>query len=248
MSQLNAHFSLIKYYAIAELRARKLNALYIVIEPIFLFSIYYFLLFALMGSRSAETIWSLICGIFIFHSFRGVADEIMMSKEKFRGIMAVSDIPTHSMIVVRAGVGIFKSATQMLVLVCILTAFGQFNPGWSFLPFYMLLNVAAGGIGLLGLVLRSWSNDFHYLFNEGFRVLFFTSGVIFTTDTLSAELNQYLGLNPILVGIDMVRRNIIGEPSFAAVNPLIIAGFAFAVATAGLVAVRTNGIRIRNAQ
>lgn len=149
-------------------------------------------------------------------------------------------------IAIRTLVAFGKGFGQLCILLAILIWFDKLHMNATFFIATGLLTGLGLGIGCVGLVLRSVSEDLHYLINEGFRVLFFTSGILFNADNLPEVIKPYIAFHPILGAIETFRRGLTGAVSFD-----IQWGFLFSLTLFGLVlgwiALALGGRRIRNA-
>lgn len=202
------------FYFFADLRRRKLGFLFVFIEPLVLFAIYYGLLYLLLGSRSEELLWHFIVGLFGFQLIRLLAEEVISTKEKTSGIMSVMHVSLVKAISIRTLVAFGKGFGQLCILFVILFFFDKLHLNATIIIAVPIMIGLGLGIGCVGLALRSFSEDLHYLINEGFRVLFFTSGVLFNAENLPEVIEPYATFHPILVAIETFRRGVTGTVSF----------------------------------
>jgi ABC-type polysaccharide/polyol phosphate export permease len=242
-----ALLSLVRYYTLANYRTRKLNMLYLIVEPAVQFAVYYVLLYLVMGRRSEEMIWHFIVGIFVFGIFRNISGAVSGARQKYGGIIANSDISIADSVLVNGGVAMVNTILQLTMLIVFVLAFGKldFNP--MFFVYCAILVVFSIGYGLIGLVLRAWFMDLAYFYSETYRIFFFTSGLLFTGLTMPSVLVPYANYHPLLVGVDYVRRTILGEPGFE-VQLTFYLWITLAVFVLGVVLLRLFHRRVRNVQ
>jgi ABC-type polysaccharide/polyol phosphate export permease len=242
-----ALLSLVRYYTLANYRTRKLNMAYLIVEPAVQFAVYYVLLYLVMGRRSEEMIWHFIVGIFVFGIFRNISGAVSGARQKYGGIIANSDISIADSVLVNGGVAMVNTVLQLVMLIVFVQAFGKLDFSPMFFVYCGILVVFSIGYGLIGLVLRAWFMDLAYFYSESYRIFFFTSGLLYTGLTMPSVLVPYANYHPLLVGIEFVRRSVLGEPSFD-VGITFYLWTTLVILILGIVLLRLFHRRVRNVQ
>jgi len=234
------------YYFLADMRKRRLGFVALLIEPFGSFCIYYFFLYMVMGRKSAELIWHFMVGIFILSSMREMSNEVSSARNKGLGVTSVTPVPLHDIIVIRMIVALLNALIILTVMAGILIIFGQFATNWMLLSNFLIIMFMGFALGLFFLSLRTYFADFEIAVGMFFRLVFFTSGILFMGSTVAPGILQYVINSPFLIAIAEMRGSLMGDPGFENYNRLLLLAFFAFMLPISVIMYRVSKVRLRN--
>ncbi len=248
-SHLNRGWAILQlgfYYFLADMRKRRLGIFALMLEPIGTFIIYYFLLYILMDARSEQTLWHFLSGIFIMTAMRAVSNEVAEARSKGIGITSVSSIPLLDIISIRTIVGVLNGCILLAVLCVILAIFGRLDLNFMLPVHAIYLWILGFSLGLVFLSLKAFFSDIDILIGMFFRVVFLTSGILFSADTISPGILKFVIHNPFLIVFAEMRGSITGDPGFSGYNEYLPLALAAVALVAGVSMFNAFRVRLRN--
>ncbi len=207
--------SVIRALVLRELRTsygarRYFGLVWILVEPVIHIAVFWILFTAIRrGVPYGMSIpVFLLSGFFPFMLFSGIAMRCMTAIEGGRVLLYYKQVTPIDLILARAFLHTVTMAVVFLILISVTSFLGyevSIADGLEIAAGLALLVVLGLGVGL---VIASWSIVFPLLptiIHPLFRLLYFTSGLFFTVESVPPIVREELLYNPIMHLIDKVR-------------------------------------------
>jgi len=209
---LNARYrDLILYKALADLRAEAartyIGFLWWVLDPLIFMAIFYVVFGLLLKRGTPDFISFLLVGLV---SWRWLQNTIIHSATSIlggRGLMQQVYVPKIVFPLVVILTDLVKFGVVLGLLLIYLWLAG-FSIGWTYLALPILLLaqfLLIVGLTLLVAALVPFAPDLKYLVEHSLQILFYFSGIFFSSSTISGNYKTYFYLNPMASIIEAYR-------------------------------------------
>ncbi len=238
LEKLNRYKDIIAYRTLAHLKSESrqnyLGYFWFLMEPALATGILYFIFGILLNNKSGEFVVFLLIGMAIWQWFEASTIEGMVGLKSKLHIMQHIRLPKYIFPMVHIAVSTCKFCFVGVIVIVFAYLFG-FPPNKMFIyiPLLVLIQLLLIlGITLPLAVLSAYFGDTNKLVASLLRLLFYVSGIFFSTDIVPDSLKFYFYMNPI-AGLIEGHRKIILEQSPPNFNLLLYA-FVFGLITFSL--------------
>ena len=233
-------FDLIKFYNLLamytgfkleeESRRSYLGYLWWIIEPLLNVAIYYLLFKVILERGSEDYIQFLFLGIIVWRWLSGAI--LKSSNSIIAQINLIKKININKILFPLSEVlsVTWKFLVIFIITVCIYSIFYKVTVNYIYLPLAVLSMFALiSGTSVFFAAITPLFPDIKLFLPHFFRLLFYPSGILFSVDSLPDKLQFYVGLNPLVGGIQGFRKILIygDAPEFMNLLLLFSLGLAF---------------------
>lgn len=183
-----------------------------------------------------------LIGVLPFFMYQQSFNQALGAMTSFRGVFNYREVRPIDIILVRGAIEFVLLGFVLMLTILGLHFFHQpvdFQDPLRFLAAIGLLFVLTQGLGLIGDVYATRSDNVRRIIMLMDRPLFFISGVFFTAEVVPEGLREYLMWNPLLHAIDLGRDSMLTEYD-SPCSWLYLTLFAFSALMFGLGAYRSN--------
>ena len=235
------HIDLVLYRGLSELRAEAsrsyLGIIWWVMEPLLYVGVFYLVFESGLRRGGEGFVPYLLCGLVPWKWFDGTVRAASIVVASSVGLMRQLYVPKYLLPLAVIVTNTLKFGIILVILLGFMKLYGYpvFTSALLYLPLLLLvqllLTLAISGVAAALVPLLP---DLRYVVNYGMTMLFFLSGIFFSLDDMSAEAQQLLMWNPMLLVIDAYRSILIDSaaPSLAHLSAVAggsVLGLALAV-------------------
>lgn len=196
--------------AVARLSSSRGAWVLIVLEPV-LHTAFLLLIYTALRTRSvagADLVVWLVIGLTAYFTAQNIFQRLMGAIDANKALFAYRQVRPIDTLIVRASLETFLGLIVLIVFMAILSLFG-----YSVIPddplktmaAYFGLILCALGIGLLLSVVTYLAPEGNNVASFIFRPLYLISGVIFPISSIPVKYRDWIFLNPIAHGLELLR-------------------------------------------
>lgn len=182
----------------------------IVLEPV-LHTAFLLLIYTALRTRSvagADVVVWLVLGLTTYFTVQNIFQRLMGAIDANKALFAYRQVRPIDTVIVRAGLEAFLGLVVIAAFMVILSLFGYAvtpNDPLETMAAYTGLMLCALGIGMLLSVASYLAPEGNSVANFIFRPLYLLSGVIFPLSSIPVKYREWIFLNPIAHGLELLR-------------------------------------------
>jgi lipopolysaccharide transport system permease protein len=237
-------FDLITFKVYAELKAEAqrsyLGLIWWIAEPLLFMTIFYFVFDVLFARDIPNFLAFLLTGLTMWHWMQSTVVQCGNSIIGNRPIIQQVVVPKAVFPATLVLANFVKFLVVLLIMVGFLLVYGiPFSWGWLYCaPVLLTAILLVSGLGFLLASILPLFPDIRVLVDNGFRAIFFLSGIFYDIDSLAPKVSEVLAFNPFAVLISSLRAALLHGSPPAAAELIWIASISLVCLAAGLVIMR----------
>lgn len=210
-------FELVKYKTACDLKAEAertyLGVVWWVLEPLLFMAVYYFVFGVLLQIRTGDFVVFLLAGIVFFQWFMSSVSQgqrAILDNKNLCRMIAIQKIIFPCISVIKS---LFKFMFGIILLAIFLLFFHYtFNIYYFYVPLLMGLELLLIlGVTLILSAIVPFIPDFANFVLHAMRMLFYCSGIFYTSEIIPEKYVSYFFLNPLAVFIHSYRNVLLYE-------------------------------------
>jgi len=237
-------FDLVTFKVYAELKSEAqrsyLGLIWWIAEPLLFMTIFYFVFDVLFARDIPNFLAFLLTGLTMWHWMQSTVIQCGNSIIGNRPIIQQVVVPKAVFPTTLVLANFVKFLVVFLIMIGFLLAYGiPFSWGWLYcIPVLLTAILLVSGLGFLLASITPLFPDIRVLVDNGFRAVFFLSGIFYDIDSLSPRVSELLAFNPFAVLISSLRDSLMHGIPPESFELFWIAVFSLCCLAIGLVIMR----------